>query len=156
MIPGTCERDSDVIEHLDKAKWMSLHCSYHLMIGGSVLLVFCLFMVSITQPEIWQVCNCTHHSAKRMNGPRSLQLFILQGVGIGAAIGMMYIPGVGICSHYFRKRRAFAIGIATSVCHLCSVPDRGSFLVSHLGLGLGWCTPSHYAKSLVSRSSWLS
>ncbi|RXW20849.1 hypothetical protein EST38_g4991 [Candolleomyces aberdarensis] len=64
---------------------------YHLMIGGSVLLVFCLFMISITQP-----------------------LFILQGVGIGAAIGMMYIPAVGICSHYFRKRRPFAIGIATS------------------------------------------
>jgi len=28
-----------------------LRLSYHLMIGGSILLVFVVFMISITQPE---------------------------------------------------------------------------------------------------------
>ncbi|TEB32733.1 MFS general substrate transporter [Coprinellus micaceus] len=69
---------------------------YHLMIGGSVLLVFCTYMVSITQAgKLWQ-------------------LFLLQGVGTGLAIGLMYIPGMGILSQYFRRRRPFATGIAVS------------------------------------------
>ncbi|KAJ3508141.1 hypothetical protein NMY22_g16712 [Coprinellus aureogranulatus] len=53
-------------------------------------------MVSITQPDqLWQV-------------------FLLQGVGTGLAVGLMYIPGMGILAHYFRKRRPFATGIAVS------------------------------------------
>ncbi|TFK28333.1 MFS general substrate transporter [Coprinopsis marcescibilis] len=69
---------------------------YHLMIGGSVLLVFCLFMLSITQQgQLYQV-------------------FLLQGVGVGIAIGLMYIPGVGIVSQYFSKRRSLALGLCTS------------------------------------------
>ncbi|KAH9474434.1 MFS transporter asaE [Psilocybe cubensis] len=68
---------------------------YHLMIGGSILFVFSLFMVSITQPEHYY------------------QLFLSQGIGLGLAIGILYVPGLGILSHYFKRRRALAIGIAT-------------------------------------------
>ncbi|KAF8199455.1 major facilitator superfamily domain-containing protein [Pholiota molesta] len=69
---------------------------YHLMIGASVLFEFCLFMISISQPEQYY------------------QLFLAQGIGMGIAIGLMYIPAIGIISHYFQKRRALAIGLATS------------------------------------------
>ncbi|KDR76989.1 hypothetical protein GALMADRAFT_66206 [Galerina marginata CBS 339.88] len=69
---------------------------YHLMIGGAALFLFCLFMISISQPEHYY------------------QLFLAQGIGMGTAIGMMYIPALGVVSHYFQKRRALAIGLATS------------------------------------------
>lgn len=69
---------------------------YHLMIGGSFLLVFSLFMLSISEAEQYY------------------QVFLTQGLGVGIAVGATYIPGVAVISHYFRKRRALAIGIATS------------------------------------------
>ncbi|KAF9484040.1 MFS general substrate transporter [Pholiota conissans] len=69
---------------------------YHLMIGASILFEFCLFMISISQPGQYY------------------QLFLAQGLGMGIAIGLMYIPAIGIISHYFQKRRALAIGLATS------------------------------------------
>lgn len=69
---------------------------YHLMIGGSILMVFCLFMISITTPEHYY------------------QLFLSQGLGIGIAVGITYIPALGILSHYFQRHRALALGIAAS------------------------------------------
>ncbi|KAF5325482.1 hypothetical protein D9619_009912 [Psilocybe cf. subviscida] len=69
---------------------------YHLMIGGALLFEFSLFMVSITKPGQYY------------------QLFLAQGVGLGIAIGIMYIPAIGIISHYFQRRRALVIGLATS------------------------------------------
>lgn len=69
---------------------------YHLMIGGSILMLFCLFMISITTPEHYY------------------QLFLAQGLGIGIAVGIMYIPAIGLIPHYFQRRRALALGIATT------------------------------------------
>lgn len=34
---------------------------------------------------------------------------------MGLASGATYIPGVAVISHYFQRRRALAIGVATSV-----------------------------------------
>ncbi|KAF8064987.1 major facilitator superfamily domain-containing protein [Lyophyllum atratum] len=69
---------------------------YHLMIGGSLLFVFCIFMISLTQPGQYY------------------QIFLAQGLGLGTAVGITYVPGVSILSHYFRRRRALAMGIAVS------------------------------------------
>ncbi|KAF9465708.1 major facilitator superfamily domain-containing protein [Collybia nuda] len=69
---------------------------YHLLIGGSFLLVFCTFMVSISQPEQYY------------------QIFLTQGLGVGIAVGITYIPSLGLLAHYFRRRRATAMGIAAS------------------------------------------
>ncbi|KAF9552105.1 MFS general substrate transporter [Agrocybe pediades] len=69
---------------------------YALIAGGAVLFVFCLFMISISEAEHYY------------------QIFLAQGIGLGIAIGISYIPAVGIIGHYFRKRRALAIGLATS------------------------------------------
>lgn len=38
---------------------------------------------------------------------------------MGIAIGLMYIPGLGIISQYFHKRRSLALGIGTSVRRKC-------------------------------------
>ncbi|KAG6827713.1 hypothetical protein H0H92_010686 [Tricholoma furcatifolium] len=69
---------------------------YHLMIGGSILLVFCIFMISLSQAEQYY------------------QIFLAQGLGVGIAVGITYVPSVSILSHYFHRRRALAMGIAVS------------------------------------------
>lgn len=69
---------------------------YPLMYGGSALFVFCLFMLSITKPEQYY------------------QVFLCQGLGLGLAIGITYVPCLGVLSHYFRRRRALILGIASS------------------------------------------
>ncbi|ETW75410.1 MFS monocarboxylate transporter [Heterobasidion irregulare TC 32-1] len=69
---------------------------HHLMIGGSVLFAFCLFMLSLSHPNQYY------------------QVFLSQGLGVGLAIGMTYIPSLGVISHYFQRRRALVMGIAAS------------------------------------------
>ncbi|GLB39677.1 putative major facilitator superfamily protein [Lyophyllum shimeji] len=69
---------------------------YHLMIGGSLLLVFCMFMVSLSQAG------------------QFYQIFLAQGLGVGTAVGITYVPSVSLLAHYFQRRRALAMGIAVS------------------------------------------
>ncbi|SJK98360.1 related to MFS monocarboxylate transporter [Armillaria ostoyae] len=69
---------------------------YHLMIGGAILFIFCLFMLSLTQPGQYY------------------QIILAQGFGAGLAIGLVYVPGISVVSHYFQRRRPFAMGVATS------------------------------------------
>ncbi|KZS92115.1 MFS general substrate transporter [Sistotremastrum niveocremeum HHB9708] len=65
-----------------------------LLIVSSILYILCNFMLSITTE---------HHF---------YQVFLSQGLGIGLAMGIMYVPSLGILSHYFAARRALATGIA--------------------------------------------
>ncbi|THH15544.1 hypothetical protein EW146_g4947 [Bondarzewia mesenterica] len=48
-------------------------------------------------------------------------VFLSQGLGLGLAFGMTYIPSVGIISHYFQRRRALAMGIVASGSSLGSI-----------------------------------
>lgn len=48
------------------------------------------------------------------------QVFLTQGLGVGLSAGLTYVPGLGIISHWFSKRRALAVGIATSVSFILS------------------------------------
>ncbi|KAK0432023.1 major facilitator superfamily domain-containing protein [Armillaria borealis] len=66
------------------------------MLAGSALLVFCLFMTSLTQEQqFWQV-------------------FLAQGIGLGIAVGIVYVPALEIVSHHFKKRRSLVMGIVGS------------------------------------------
>ncbi|CAL1704021.1 unnamed protein product [Somion occarium] len=69
---------------------------YLLNTSGSVLLVFSLFMLSLAHPHQWY------------------QVFLAQGLGAGLGVGLTYVPALGILSHYFEKRRALVMGIASS------------------------------------------
>lgn len=42
------------------------------------------------------------------------QLFLSQGLGIGIGSGFLFCPSMAIQSHYFKKRRPMAMGIAIS------------------------------------------
>ncbi|KAF8225737.1 MFS general substrate transporter [Tricholoma matsutake] len=69
---------------------------YSLMIGGSILYVFCLFMLSLSHPQQYY------------------QVFLTQGLGTGFGIGITYMPTMALLTQYFVRRRALAIGIAVS------------------------------------------
>ncbi|KAF9266671.1 MFS general substrate transporter [Marasmius fiardii PR-910] len=67
-----------------------------MLAGGSLLFVFSSFMLSLVKP---------HHY---------YQNFLAQGIGIGLSMGLLFMPTLSIASHYFKKRRALAMGIMLS------------------------------------------
>ncbi|KDR84660.1 hypothetical protein GALMADRAFT_151450 [Galerina marginata CBS 339.88] len=64
---------------------------YALLWGGSILISFSLFMLSLTKPGHFY------------------QVFLSQGLGVGIGIGMIYLPSIAVLSHYFQRRRAFVM-----------------------------------------------
>ncbi|KZV97751.1 MFS general substrate transporter [Exidia glandulosa HHB12029] len=61
---------------------------------GSVLYVVCMFMLSLAKPGQYY------------------QVFLSQGLGVGLGLGLIFIPSMSVISHYFARRRAFAMGLA--------------------------------------------
>ena len=41
------------------------------------------------------------------------QIFVTQGLMVGVGSGLLYLPGASIISQYFKKRSAFAFGVAS-------------------------------------------
>ena len=117
-------------------------------------MVFCLFMISITKPEhYYQACIFTFPTFTDLTNISS-KLFLSQGLGTGIAVGIMYIPALGLLSHYFQRRRALALGIATSVgCHSILFIFT---LISEPGICFWRSDSPHYAELFVSRISWVS
>jgi MFS family permease len=64
-----------------------------LLTGGSFLFVFSSFMLSLAKPQHFY------------------QNFLAQGLGMGIGMGMLFMPSLSLASHYFRRRRALAMGI---------------------------------------------
>ncbi|KAJ7626797.1 major facilitator superfamily domain-containing protein [Roridomyces roridus] len=93
---------------------------YILMRGGAVMLTFSLFMLSLCKPG------------------KYYQIFLAQAIGAGIGSGMMYIPSIAVVSHYFHKRRAFAMSIVAAGSSLGAVVHPimlNNTLRSHLGFG---------------------
>ncbi|KAF9033240.1 MFS general substrate transporter [Hymenopellis radicata] len=67
-----------------------------LVISGSILMIFSTFMLSLTKP--------LHY----------YQVFLSQAVGVGFALGLTFVPILAISSHWFKRRRSFATGVALS------------------------------------------
>jgi len=42
------------------------------------------------------------------------QVFLTQGVGVGISLGFLFLPALSVLSHHFARKRALAMGIATS------------------------------------------
>ncbi|KAG7445108.1 MFS general substrate transporter [Guyanagaster necrorhizus] len=69
---------------------------HHLLLGGSLLFLFSSFMLSLTQPH------------------QFYQTLLSQGFGMGLGMGCMFIPSMSVLSHYFRVKRAVAMGFVVS------------------------------------------
>ncbi|KAG2118699.1 major facilitator superfamily domain-containing protein [Suillus discolor] len=64
---------------------------YHLIIAGSFLHSLSLFMLSMSKPNHYY------------------QIFLSQGLGLGIASGLVYIPTMAVISHHFRRRRTLVM-----------------------------------------------
>ncbi|KAG1788771.1 major facilitator superfamily domain-containing protein [Suillus plorans] len=69
--------------------------SYHLVVTGSLLQGFSLFMLSLAKPNQYY------------------QVFLTQGLGSGIAVGLLYIPSLAIVSHYFKRKRTLVMAFVT-------------------------------------------
>jgi MCP family monocarboxylic acid transporter-like MFS transporter 10 len=88
--------------------------SHHLMIGGSLVYCFSLFMVSLAEPgQYYQVYHCLLPKHVQLIC-ELIQIFLAQGVGMGLGLAMTFLPILSVLAHHFSRRRAFAIGIMTS------------------------------------------
>ncbi|KAI0827531.1 monocarboxylate permease [Trametes gibbosa] len=67
----------------------------YLIITGTVITVFSLMMVSLCQTD------------------KAYQVFLSHGVLFGFGIALLFNPAVAVLGHWFRKRRALAIGLTT-------------------------------------------
>ena len=68
------------------------------------------------------------------------QFLLAQGVLGGIALGMAYAPAVTVIGQYFHKRRALAMGIASSGSSLGGIifPVMLNRLIYHSTIGFGW------------------
>lgn len=91
-----------------------------LLTGGLFLIVLGQFMTSL--------------------GTAYWHILLAQGVCIGTGMGMLFLPTTAILSQYFAKRRAIAIGLASTGSPLAGIvfPVIFSALVDRLGFG--WAT----------------
>ncbi|THH29161.1 hypothetical protein EUX98_g5021 [Antrodiella citrinella] len=69
---------------------------HHVEIGGGILYVFSIFMLSLTRQNQYY------------------QVFLAQAVGMGLGLGLTFLPSLSIVSHHFRRRRALAMGIVVT------------------------------------------
>lgn len=49
------------------------------------------------------------------------QVFLAQGLGVGLGMGLIYVPSISICFHYFKRRRAQAVGTASLGMHILHI-----------------------------------
>ncbi|KAG2359611.1 MFS general substrate transporter [Suillus spraguei] len=64
---------------------------YHLVVVGSLLQSFSLFMLSLSKPNQYY------------------QIFLSQGIGSGFAVGLLFVPSAAIISHHFRRKRTVVL-----------------------------------------------
>ncbi|KAF8967924.1 major facilitator superfamily domain-containing protein [Flammula alnicola] len=65
-----------------------------LQLVGGVILIVSLFGLSLAKPQKYN------------------QVLLGQGIGIGVGIGIVFVPSLSVLSHYFRRRKAWATGVA--------------------------------------------
>lgn len=68
----------------------------HLMILGSLLASFSLFMLSLSHQDQYY------------------QVFLAQGLAQGISIGLTFLPTVAITAHYFQRKRGVAMGLVVT------------------------------------------
>lgn len=95
---------------------------HSLMISGALLFLFSSFMLSLAKPHEFY------------------QFLLAQGFGMGMGMGCMFLPALSIMSHYFRKRRAVAMGIVVASGSVGGViyPIILNKIFPREGLGFPW------------------
>jgi len=69
---------------------------HYVIMGGSLLFLTCLFLLSFVAEEQFAL------------------VFLLQGIGMGVGMGLVFVPSSTIAMTHFRRWRGLALGIAMS------------------------------------------
>ena len=102
---------------------MQQHSSYHMLYGGSLLISFSLFMLSLTQPnQLYQVpaTLCPYTPCPELTDI-DFQVFLAQGIGFGLGSGLNFLPTVAIVSQHFKRRESLAMIIVVSGASLGAI-----------------------------------
>ncbi|KAG0695141.1 MFS general substrate transporter [Suillus ampliporus] len=76
---------------------------HHCIGAGSLIYLFSIFMLSLAKPHQYY------------------QIFLSQGIGMGLGMGLLFLPAISVTSHYFRRRRAAAMGVVLAGSSLGAV-----------------------------------
>ncbi|EDR07247.1 uncharacterized protein LACBIDRAFT_250673 [Laccaria bicolor S238N-H82] len=102
---------------------------HHLIVLGSVIFTFSLFMVSLAQPNQYY------------------QVFLSQGLGMGLGIGLVFVPTASICALHFKRRKALATGIVFSGSSAGGLVF--PIMLNHLLLSKGYANAVRYTAYIV-------
>ncbi|GJC86374.1 aspyridones efflux protein apdF [Colletotrichum liriopes] len=91
-----------------------------ILLAGLVLVILGQFMTSL----------CTLY----------WQVMLAQGICIGIGMGLIFLPSMAIMPQYFHRRRALAIGIASSGSPIGGIVFPILFSHLHVNVGFGWAT----------------
>lgn len=94
---------------------------HHCIGAGSLIYLFSVFMLSLAKPHQYY------------------QIFLAQGIGMGIGMGLLFLPAISVTSHYFRRRRAAAMGVVLAGSSLGAVIY--SIMLNNLfngNAGFGW------------------
>lgn len=92
----------------------------HLLAIGLFLIVLGMFMASLCT-TLWQV-------------------LLAQGVTVGIGCGLIFLPSAAIMSQYFKRRRALALGIASSGSPMAGIVFPIIFGRLQPAIGFAWAT----------------
>jgi hypothetical protein len=81
------------------------------------------------------------------------QLFLSQGLGVGLGIGFMFLPALAIQGHYWKKRRALAMGIVMTGMSYYIFRILPGMLMSHEGTSCGGIVYPIMMNQLLHHSS---
>lgn len=112
---------------------------HHLIIGGAVLQSFSLFMLSLAQRG------------------QFYQILLTQSFGSGIALGLMYVPSMGLISHYFHRRRTLAMTLAASGSPIGSIihPIMLNNFIKKIGFANGVRISAAFVSLLLFVACWL-
>lgn len=97
------------------------HYSYHLLVGGSLISSFSLFMLSLTKPGNFYQVSIFRYLAMFSRNKIFHKVFLTQAIGAGIGGGMLYVPSVSLVSQYFKRRRSSVMTFVAAGSSLGSV-----------------------------------
>ncbi|KAJ7119481.1 major facilitator superfamily domain-containing protein [Mycena epipterygia] len=93
---GSCQIALQFVLGLPVGKAFDAGYFHHLMIVGSLIYCFSLWMLSLAKPNQYYL------------------VFLTQGVGMGIGLGLTFLPALSVAAHHFSRRRGLVMGIMTS------------------------------------------
>lgn len=82
-----------------------------MMIAASVLYVFRYSMSRVNMFIYSRVSCLSLFMLSLAHSHEYYQIILSQGVAVGIAYGILFIPALSISSHYFRVKRSSAMGV---------------------------------------------